>query len=91
MLDSEFLPQIQEVLASCTFTSIQKAVFSATLPAGAEKIAMGMLTNPIRVVVGLKCVRFCGTRSCHSLILQNQRYAAPSDLSISYLCSGRPI
>jgi ATP-dependent RNA helicase DDX52/ROK1 len=65
MLDSEFLPQIQEVLASCTFTSIQKAVFSATLPAGAEKIAMGMLTNPIRVVVGLKCVRFCGTRSCH--------------------------
>lgn len=56
MLDSEFLPQIQEVLASCTFMSIQKAVFSATLPAGAEKIAMEMLTNPIRVVVGLKCV-----------------------------------
>lgn len=54
MLDSEFLPQIQEVLASCTFMSIQKAVFSATLPAGAEKIAMEMLTNPIRVVVGLK-------------------------------------
>jgi ATP-dependent RNA helicase DDX52/ROK1 len=56
MLDSEFLPQMQEILASCTFSTIQKAVFSATLPAGAEKIAMEMLTDPIRVVVGLKCV-----------------------------------
>lgn len=56
MLDAEFLPQIQEVLASCTCTNIQKAVFSATLPAGAERIAMEMLTNPIRVVVGLKSV-----------------------------------
>lgn len=56
MLDSEFLPQIQEILASCTHTNIQKAVFSATLPAGAEKIAMEILHNPIRVVVGLKCV-----------------------------------
>ena len=65
MLDSEFFPQIQEILASCTFPSIQKAVFSATLPAGAERIAMEMLTNPIRVVVGLKSVSFCGTCSCY--------------------------
>ncbi|KAF8061008.1 P-loop containing nucleoside triphosphate hydrolase protein [Lyophyllum atratum] len=54
MLDSEFFPQIEEILASCTHPNIQKAVFSATLPAGAEKIAMGMLQDPIRVVVGLK-------------------------------------
>lgn len=65
MLDSEFLPQIQEILASCTHTNIQKAVFSATLPAGAEKIAMEILRNPIRVVVGLKCV----TRPDTSFIL----------------------
>ena len=56
MLDSEFLPQIQEILASCTHSSIQKAVFSATLPAHAEKIAMEMLQDPIRIVVGLKYV-----------------------------------
>ncbi|KAG6919556.1 hypothetical protein DXG01_004219 [Tephrocybe rancida] len=54
MLDSEFFPQIEEILASCTHPTIQKAVFSATLPAGAEKVAMGMLQDPIRVVVGLK-------------------------------------
>ncbi|KAL1749132.1 P-loop containing nucleoside triphosphate hydrolase protein [Schizophyllum fasciatum] len=54
MLDPEFLPQVEEVITSCTHPDVQKAVFSATLPAGAEKIAMDMLRNPIRIVVGLK-------------------------------------
>jgi ATP-dependent RNA helicase DDX52/ROK1 len=56
MLDSEFFRQIQEIVAACTHPNVQKAVFSATLPAGAEKIVMEMLKDPIRVVVGLKCV-----------------------------------
>ena len=56
MLDAEFINQVQEVLGACTHPKLQKAVFSATLPANAEKIAMGMLHNPIRVVVGLKYV-----------------------------------
>ncbi|KAJ6519336.1 P-loop containing nucleoside triphosphate hydrolase protein [Mycena sanguinolenta] len=54
MLDTEFFPQVEEILAACSHPSIQKAVFSATLPAGAEKMAMQMLKDPIRVVVGLK-------------------------------------
>ncbi|KAJ7102415.1 P-loop containing nucleoside triphosphate hydrolase protein [Mycena belliarum] len=54
MLDSEFFPQVEEILAACTHSKLQKAVFSATLPAGAEKMAMQMLNDPIRVVVGLK-------------------------------------
>ncbi|KAL6300272.1 P-loop containing nucleoside triphosphate hydrolase protein [Sparassis latifolia] len=53
MLDAEFLSQIEEVIAACTHPTIQKAVFSPTLPAGVEKVAMGMLRDPIRVVVGL--------------------------------------
>ena len=56
MLDPEFLSQVEEVVAACSHPRVQKAVFSATLPANAEKIAMGMMTDPIRVVVGLKCV-----------------------------------
>ena len=56
MLDAEFLEQVQEIIESCTHISLQKAVFSATLPAGAEKIALGMMRNPIRIVVGMKCV-----------------------------------
>jgi ATP-dependent RNA helicase DDX52/ROK1 len=55
-LDSEFLSQVEEIVAACTHPDIQKAVFSATLPAGVEKVAMGMLRDPIRVVVGLKFV-----------------------------------
>jgi ATP-dependent RNA helicase DDX52/ROK1 len=56
LLDKEFLEQTQEIVASCTHTRLQKAVFSATLPAGVEKIAMDMLQDPIRLVVGLKSV-----------------------------------
>lgn len=54
MLDSEFLSQVEEIVAGCSHSDLQKAVFSATLPAGAEKMAMDMLHNPIRLVVGLK-------------------------------------
>jgi ATP-dependent RNA helicase DDX52/ROK1 len=54
LLDREFFAQVQEITAACTHESVQKAVFSATLPAGVEKIAMDMLRDPIRVVVGLK-------------------------------------
>ncbi|KAL4069362.1 P-loop containing nucleoside triphosphate hydrolase protein [Scleroderma citrinum] len=54
LLDNEFLAQVQEVVAASTHPDMQKAVFSATLPAGVEKLAMGMLRNPIRIVVGLK-------------------------------------
>ncbi len=59
MLDQEFLTQVQEILAACTHERLQKAVFSATLPAGAERVALDMLRDPIRVVVGLKCVLNC--------------------------------
>ncbi|KAF9229682.1 P-loop containing nucleoside triphosphate hydrolase protein [Gyrodon lividus] len=54
LLDTEFLAQVQELIAACTHPGVQKAVFSATLPAGVEKLAMAMLRNPIRIVVGLK-------------------------------------
>ncbi|KAL1952318.1 hypothetical protein VTO73DRAFT_1467 [Trametes versicolor] len=54
MLDTEFLEQVEEVIAACTYPDVQKAVFSATLPANAEKVALSMLRDPIRVVVGLK-------------------------------------
>ena len=54
LLDSEFLSQTREILAACSHPSLQKMVFSATLPAGAEKLAMSFLEDPVRVVVGLK-------------------------------------
>ena len=54
MLDAEFMDQIQEIVGACSNSHLQKALFSATLPSGAEKIAMEMVNNPIRIVVGLK-------------------------------------
>ncbi|KAF5312427.1 hypothetical protein D9619_003068 [Psilocybe cf. subviscida] len=54
MLDAEFMEQIQEIVATCSNENVRKALFSATLPAGVEKVAMSMLENPIRIVVGLK-------------------------------------
>lgn len=54
LLDSEFLEQTKEIIAACSHNDLQKAVFSATLPAGAEQIAMSNLRDPIRIVVGLK-------------------------------------
>ena len=54
MLDSEFLDQIEEIFGACSYPNIQKAVFSATLPANAEAVAFDVLRDPIRVVVGLK-------------------------------------
>lgn len=54
MLDSEFLDQIEDIFAACSNPDVQKAVFSATLPANAENVAFDVLRDPIRVVVGLK-------------------------------------
>lgn len=56
LLDREFLSQVEEIVASCKHPHLQTAVFSATLPSGAEKTAMEMLNDPIRLVVGLKYV-----------------------------------
>lgn len=56
LLESGFLPQIEEIIAACTHPKLRKAVFSATLPAGVEAVAKSFLFDPIRVVVGLKYV-----------------------------------
>jgi ATP-dependent RNA helicase DDX52/ROK1 len=54
LLEGEFLPQTEEIVQSCSHPDLQKAVFSATLPAGAEATANSFLDSPIRIVVGLK-------------------------------------
>jgi hypothetical protein len=54
LLDTEFSGQVEEIVAASSHTNCQKALFSATLPANSENVAMGMLEKPIRVVVGLK-------------------------------------
>jgi ATP-dependent RNA helicase DDX52/ROK1 len=54
LLDNEFYEQTSELITACTHPTVQKSVFSATIPSGVEKTVMNLLNNPIRVVVGLK-------------------------------------
>ncbi|KAG8717061.1 RNA-dependent ATPase rok1 [Ceratobasidium sp. 395] len=54
LLEGEFLEQTEEIVQSCSHSEVQRAVFSATLPAGAEATANKYLDSPVRIVVGLK-------------------------------------
>lgn len=91
MLDTEFLEQVQEVVAACTHPDVQKAVFSATLPANAEKIALGMLRNPIRVVVGLKYVLALRVCLVHPLIYPKQGYTPSAHRTVADVRRGRRV
>ena len=90
MLDQEFLAQVQDIIAACTHESIQKAVFSATLPAGVERVALDMLRDPIRVVVGLKCVSLSPWSPLILRLGFRQRHASAPHHAVSYLRSRRP-
>ncbi|CAE6344328.1 unnamed protein product [Rhizoctonia solani] len=81
LLEGEFFAQTEEIVQSCGHPSLQKAVFSATLPAGAEAIANEYLDSPVRIVVGLKDsatssvkqkLTFVGTESGKLLTLRQQ-------------------
>ncbi|CAE6495550.1 unnamed protein product [Rhizoctonia solani] len=73
LLEGEFFSQTEEIVQSCTHPNLQKAVFSATLPAGAEAIANSYLDSPVRIVVGLKQkLTFVGTESGKLLTLRQQ-------------------
>lgn len=89
MLDSEFLDQIEEIFAACSHPDIQKAVFSATLPANAEKVAFDVLRDPIRVVVGLKCDPDHRTSGRPVTHYPPQGYASTIDCSIADIRSRR--
>lgn len=53
LLDASFLEQMDKVLKSCASErSIQKAIFSATIPTGVEELARSIMVEPVRVCVG---------------------------------------
>ena len=50
----KFLEQIDKIFAACTHTSLQRAMFSATLPENVEELARTVLVDPIRIVIGTR-------------------------------------
>jgi ATP-dependent RNA helicase DDX52/ROK1 len=51
---NSFAEQSDAILTACTNPKLRKAMFSATIPSGVEEMANSIMTDPIRVIVGLK-------------------------------------
>lgn len=47
-----FLDQLDTILAECTSPSLQKCLFSATIPSGVEEAARSFMLDPVKVVIG---------------------------------------
>ncbi|KAF9538251.1 RNA-dependent ATPase rok1 [Mortierella hygrophila] len=54
LLEQGFLEQTDEIFAACSHPSLQKSLFSATLPSGVEALASTFMRSPIRIVIGSK-------------------------------------
>ncbi|RQX68687.1 DEAD/DEAH box helicase domain-containing protein, partial [Toxoplasma gondii CAST] len=49
---AHFAPQLDEILAGCTFPSLQVSLFSATLPPDVLRLADSLLHNPVHISIG---------------------------------------
>ncbi|KAF9107556.1 RNA-dependent ATPase rok1 [Mortierella sp. AM989] len=54
LLEQGFLEQTDEIFAACSHASLQKSLFSATLPSGVESLANTFMRSPVRIVIGSK-------------------------------------
>ncbi|KAL2914623.1 RNA-dependent ATPase rok1 [Polyrhizophydium stewartii] len=54
LLELGFLEQVDEIFAACTSETLQKSLFSATIPSGVEQLAKTVMKDPIRIVIGSK-------------------------------------
>ncbi|RLV92985.1 ATP-dependent RNA helicase CHR1 [Spathaspora sp. JA1] len=54
LFDHGFAEQTDEILTHCTLPTIQKSMFSATIPSGVEEMAHSIMKDPIRVIIGHK-------------------------------------
>lgn len=52
LFDLGFLDQLDTILAECTCPSLQKCLFSATIPTGVEEAARSFMLDPVKVIVG---------------------------------------
>jgi ATP-dependent RNA helicase DDX52/ROK1 len=54
LLELGFLEQCDEVLAACDGSTVQRCLFSATMPPAVEDLVHSVLRQPVKVVVGEK-------------------------------------
>lgn len=54
LFEDGFVEQVDEILNACTFPSIQRCLFSATIPPSIESLANTILRDPVKMIVGAK-------------------------------------
>ncbi|KAI3642835.1 hypothetical protein MP228_012390 [Amoeboaphelidium protococcarum] len=54
MFNDSLLKQLDCILAACNRQNVQKCLFSATINSDVELMAMGIMKNPVRVVIGTR-------------------------------------
>lgn len=54
LFEQSLIKQTDAILAALSSQSIQKAMFSATITSHVEKLALSVMRDPVRVVVGKK-------------------------------------
>ncbi|KAI0243517.1 RNA-dependent ATPase rok1, partial [Massospora cicadina] len=54
LFEMGFVEQVDAIVAACTSPVLRKALFSATIPSGVEKLASSIMNDTIRVVHGTK-------------------------------------
>ncbi|KAJ1634662.1 P-loop containing nucleoside triphosphate hydrolase protein [Pavlovales sp. CCMP2436] len=52
LLELGFVEQVDEVLAACTHASLQRAMFSATIPHAVDELARSVLREPLTLSIG---------------------------------------
>ena len=52
LFEMGFVDQVDEIVAGCTCPTLQRVLFSATLPQSVEDLARSVLQDPIRIIVG---------------------------------------
>ncbi|EDO14524.1 hypothetical protein Kpol_274p7 [Vanderwaltozyma polyspora DSM 70294] len=54
LFDKTFVEQSDDILSSCSHSSLRKSMFSATIPSNVEEIAKSIMMDPVRVIIGHK-------------------------------------
>jgi ATP-dependent RNA helicase DDX52/ROK1 len=54
LFEEGLLEQTDEILAACPSETLQKSLFSATIPAGVEQLARSVMKDSLRLIIGQK-------------------------------------
>ncbi len=63
LLEMGFVKQVDSILSVCLTESVQRCMYSATMPQGIAELASSVLRDPVTVTVGVKGAGMCANIS----------------------------